>query len=187
MNLAQPAVPSRPLAIPYAILDEARHPAGGEVPAQGSGQRHRQRREHDSKLPESMGRPKMNGTPHLRARARGGRCDYLTIFLLQECPLRGTHLDNCAECKNLRGRQDNDTYADLAKRKCTPPTRHPPEEGFANRRAHSTKQFSHAIAYRPAVRTVPRALGVCLTNTKRGQIDSRESRISVLECVQGLL
>jgi hypothetical protein len=28
----------------------------------------RQRREHDSKLPESMGRPNTNGAPHLRAR-----------------------------------------------------------------------------------------------------------------------
>ena len=42
------------------------------------------------------------------------------------------NLDNCAECKYLRGRQDNDTYADLADSKCTPPSRHPTEEGYAN-------------------------------------------------------
>jgi hypothetical protein len=73
-----------------------------------------------------------------RTYARGGRCYHLTIFLLQECQLRGTHLDNCAECKNLRGKQDNDTYADLADSKCIPPSRHPTEEMFAIRGTHST-------------------------------------------------
>src|SRR5215213_3297430 len=53
----------------YPSLGEARHPVGGEVPARGGGQRHRQRREHDSKLPVSMARPNTNDAPHLRARA----------------------------------------------------------------------------------------------------------------------
>src|SRR5829696_10425310 len=48
-----------------------------------------------------MARPNTNGGPHLRARARGGRCDYLTIFLLPECPVLTGHLDNCAGSANL--------------------------------------------------------------------------------------
>jgi hypothetical protein len=56
--------------------------------------------------------------------ARRERRDHVTIFLLQECQLRGTHLDNCAECENIRGRQDNDTYADLANRQCIPNSTH---------------------------------------------------------------
>jgi hypothetical protein len=113
---------------------------------------------HDSRSSTSMARPNANGG-RTYARARKGRYDQLTIFLLQECQLRGTHFDNCAECKNLRGRQDNDTYAVLADCKCTPPSTHPTEEVAANRGAHATTQCSHAIAYRPAVQSVPRALG----------------------------
>ena len=77
-------------------------------------------------------------TLYTRVRARKGRYDHLTIFPHQECHLRGTHFENCAKCKNLRGKQDNDTYAALADSKCTPPSRHPTEEMFAIRGTHST-------------------------------------------------
>jgi hypothetical protein len=71
------------------------------------------------------------GVRSLRVRARREGYDHLTISLLRECPVQTGHLDNCAECKNLRGGQDNDTYADLANTKCIPSSRHPTEEGYA--------------------------------------------------------
>jgi hypothetical protein len=92
-------------------------------------------------------------------RVRRGRYDHLTIFLLLECQVRHRHLNNCAGGENLGGTQKHDTYADLAHNTCRAQTRHPTEEGFANRGVHATTQCSHAIAYRPAVRSVSRALG----------------------------
>jgi hypothetical protein len=158
VDVVEPPVPACPPPITYTSLGEARHPAGSEVPA-GSRARNRQAKKGGM----TQGLPHLWLAPTRMAaaptRARKGRYDQLTIFLLQECQLRGTHFDNCAECKNLRGRQDNDTYAVLADCKCIPPSTHPTEEVAANRGAHATTQCSHAIAYRPAVQSVPRALG----------------------------
>ena len=64
----------------------------------------RQRREHDSKLPESIGRPNMNGAPHLRARARVREgYIHLTIFLLQECLVRTGHSTTARVARALEG------------------------------------------------------------------------------------
>src|SRR5215204_3847978 len=51
---------------------------------------------------------------HARAYREG--YDHLTIFLLQECHLRGRHLDNRTECKNLGGGLDSDTYGESSQR-----------------------------------------------------------------------
>jgi hypothetical protein len=115
---------------------------------------------------EAMTRPDSNGTPSLPKRggpkgllpstwlertlrleyvdgfgacARKERYESLTVFLLQECHLRRRHPDNSAGYANLEGGLDSDTYADLANRKCIPPSRHPTEEGNAKRGAHATR------------------------------------------------
>jgi hypothetical protein len=92
-------------------------------------------------------------------RARRERYVNLTISPIQECPVRRGHLDNCAGCENLGGRRDRDSYADLTDRKCTPPTGHPVEEGPANRGAHATRSWAHAIAYELTVQSSPRGPG----------------------------
>ena len=71
------------------------------------------------------------------SRARKGRYERLTIFLLQECQLRGTHLDNCAGCENLGGTQERDTCADLANSTCREQTTHSKDEGAAKRGARA--------------------------------------------------
>ena len=70
-------------------------------------------------------------------RARKGRYDYLTIFLLPECLVSTTHLDYCAGCENLGGTQERDTCADLANSTCREQTTHSKDEGAAKRGAHA--------------------------------------------------
>src|SRR5215210_1401141 len=68
VDRAQPTVPACPLTITYPTLGE-----GSALPRRGarSGSRPKptdKGGEHDSKLPECMGRPNMKGAPRLRAR-----------------------------------------------------------------------------------------------------------------------
>jgi hypothetical protein len=110
----------------------------------------------------------------LRVRARKGRYEphHLPPPIVPTVDYTPRKLRNHGE------RQDNDTYADLAKSKCTAPTGHPTEEGATDRGVHATKQWPRALAYGPAVQSSPRGPGSRtlrvnhLTETVR-HIDSR--------------
>ena len=85
---------------------------------------------------------------------------HLTLFLPQKCQHRYRHPNSRAGCQHLEGRQDRDTYADLTKRECTLRYLHPALEGPAKVVAQMRPDGSpHAMAYGPAVRSVPRGPG----------------------------